>query len=225
MYKMRVVVCAAGVAASMSARADPVWSYYAGGDIGYNALTNGGALEQGVVEGRIGNRVDIGTWEMGIWRFHDVGPFLAQGQLPWFNGVGAPFSIVYDGATTVTYTMGSTTISTTQLGGTFTDIFLRTRSATFGDVDLRSLQLIGAGTLAVGPLASTGAADVDYIRIENGGQAFGAFELRGVQTLTWLSTEPPINSQVNAQFRLTNVPAPASMVALLPLIACGRRRR
>ncbi len=215
----------AAAAACMYASADPVWSYFPEGDAWYNVLSNNAAREQGTVEGRIGNRLNIGTWELGIWRVHDIGPFLALGQLEWFNGVAAPFSIVYDGSRGVSFSLGTSTITTTELGGTFTDIFIRTRSATFGDVDLSSMRLFTAsGELPIGDLASMGAGDVEYIRIENMGQRFGAFELRGQMKLTWLASDPPINSQVNAQFRFTNVPSPASLAALAPLALRPRRR-
>ncbi len=220
MRKTCILGGAAALMASLSAHADIMWSSYAGGDVGYEMASNNGAWESGTVEGRIGNRLAIGTWELALWRVHDVGPFLAQGQLAWAYGFPAPFTISYDGATSVTYTVGGVTIATTQMGGPFTDIFIRTRSATFGSVELANMSVEG---VAIGDLSSFGNGTVNYLRVTNGGSAFGAFTIRGTERLTWLASDPPINSQVSAQFRFTNTPAPATLIALAPLAT--RRRR
>jgi hypothetical protein len=204
--------------------AEPIWSYYNDGDAGFNALTNNSELVQGAVEGRIGNRFDIGTWELAIWRRPDVGPFLSLGQLNWGNGQAAPFSLVYDGGTTLSWMLGTTTISTTNLGGAFTDIFVRTRSAPTGSVSLSSMEFVGG--ISIGNLSSVGSGTVNYIRITNGATPFGAFELRGLEMLSWVANEPPINSQLGAQFRFTNViPGPASSMGLACAAAWGARRR
>ena len=217
-------VAAAAVLAA-SASAEPIWSYYLDGDSGYNALTNNSALTQGAVEGRIGSRTELGTWELAIWRRPVAGPFLSLGQLSWGNGQAAPLSLVYDGATTVSWMLGTTTISTTQIGGTFTNIFVRTRSAQNSSVNLSNLSFVGG--ISLGNLSSTGPGTVNYMRIDNGNTPFGAFEIRGFETLNWLPNEPPVNSQLGAQFRFTNViPSPAAAASFgLAALFAGRRRR
>lgn len=209
-----------------AAWAGPILLPFNEGDTGYSALTDNHLLEQGAVEGRIGNRLDTGTWELGIWRRSNVGPFLNLSQLGWTNGVAAPFSIVYDGANTVTYTLGGVTISSDQLGGTFTDIFIRTRSANTGSIIVQNINM--TGQLAIGNISSVGDGTINYLRVSNQGQNFGAFEITGSQVLTWQVNEPPQNSTVSAQFRFTNIvpaPGPVAALATLGLFAARRKRR
>jgi len=217
------------VAAALSvapAFGGPILLPFPEGDAGYAALSNNGALEQGTVEGRIGNRLDTGTYELAIWRRVNVGPLLNLGQLTWGNGVAAPFTLTYDGLTTVTYTLGTKTILSTQIGGTFTDIFIRARSAPTGNVFLTGMQMVGS--VAIPNVASIGGGPVNYLRVSNQGQAFGAFTLTGFEAISWIVNEPPANSAVSAQFRLVNVPGPGVAVvvaAAVPLFAVRRRRR
>lgn len=201
------------------------WTTFNGGDAAFDALTDGGSLLQGAAETRIGNRTDSGTWELGIWRSIPAGPFLAIGQLPRVNAEVLDFVITYDGLSSLTWRVGSRQVATTQLGGRFSDIFIRTRSAINGSMRLSSLQFNGAGPLA--ELASAGDGTVNYLRLSNGSLPFGPFEIRGFEALSWVANDPPINSAVSAQFRFTNViPAPG-----LPLILAAtglwaaRRRR
>ncbi len=207
-----------------TASAEPVVSSFSGGDAGYVTLTNNSEWEQGAVEGRIGNLLDTGTWELAIWRRANIGPFLNLGQLTWGNGRAAPLSIVYDGATTISWILGTTTISTTQLGGRFTDIFVRTRASRTGTVALSGLQF--AGGINVGNLSSVGDGAVNYLRISNGNTPFSAFTLQGAETLSWIVNDPPLNSQLSAQFRFTNVPGVGTaMVGAAGCVAATRRRR
>ena len=209
-----------------AAWAGPILLPFTEGDAGYSVLTDNHLLEQGSVEGRIGNRLDTGTWELGIWRRSNIGPFLNLSQLSWTNGVAAPFSIVYDGANTVTYTLGGVTISSSQLGGTFTDIFIRTRSARTGSIIVQNINMVGQ--LAIGNISSEGDGTTNYLRINNQGAHFGAFEITGSQVLTWQVNEPPQNSTVSAQFRFTNIvpaPGPAASLAAVGLFAARRKRR
>lgn len=203
----------------------PQWTAFGGGDAAYDTLTNAGALLQGATETRIGNRTDAGAWELGIWRSIPSGPFLSIGQLPRVNAQALEVVITYDGASTLSWRVGGTLISTTQLGGRFTDIFVRTRSALNGSIRLSSLQFNAAGPMA--ELVSTGDATVNYLRLSNGSLPFGPFEIRGSETLSWIANDPPVNSAVNAQFRFTNV-VPGPGVASLGVLAgawMGRRRR
>lgn len=207
------------------AAANPIITPFPDKDAGYNALTSYGIYEQGTAEGRIGSRTELGSWELALWRRVQAGPFLNLGQLNWGNGQAAPFRITYDGATSLSYTLGTTTINTNGLGGTFTDIFIRVSSARNSSVTLTGMQFQAAGL--IGSLSATNEGDLQYLRISNSGVAFPAFTITGMQTLTWLTIDPPVNSQLNAQFRLANiVPAPGSAALLsLSLAFVAQRRR
>lgn len=223
-----VVACAAMVTPRSLAGITVV--PFAGGDAGYDTLTGNGLLEQGAAEARIGNRIDAGTWETALWRRNETGPILAQGQLTWQSGLPAPFTLTYDGAAGLVYTVGGETISSTQLGGTFSDIFIRTRSATLGSVQLSGMVYTPTfGDAAVLPdLGSTGNGTINYLRLREGdGSTLPAFTVTGFQTLSWQANDPPINSQVNALFLLTNiVPGPSSLgVAAVTGVCVARRRR
>lgn len=223
--RARGVVAAAlvSVGASSVVQAQ-TWTAFGGGDAGFNGLTDNGALLQGASESRIGNRTESGAWELGLWRSIPTGPFLSIGQMPRVNAQTLDFVITYDGSTSLSYRVGSRQVTTTQLGGRFTDIFVRTQSAVNGSIRLSSLQFSGAGPLA--ELISAGDGDVDYLRLSNGAVPFGPFEIRGFETLSWVANDPPLNSSVNAQFRFTNViPAPGLPVAGFAAIACVLRRR
>ncbi len=225
--RARGVVAAAMVLACVTSvvhAQTSTWTAFGGGDAAFNDLTNNAALLQGAAESRIGNRTESGAWELGIWRSIPTGPFLSIGQMPRVNAQALEFVITYDGSTSLSWRVGSRQVATTQLGGPFTDIFVRTQSAVNGSIRLSSLQFSGAGPLA--ELVSTGDGDVDYLRLSNGSVPFGPFEIRGFETLSWVANDPPLNSSVNAQFRFTNViPAPGLPVAGLVATAFALRRR
>ncbi|MEI7657516.1 MAG: choice-of-anchor W domain-containing protein [Phycisphaerae bacterium] len=226
--RARDIVAAAmlsGALVSAAAAQSPLWTSFNGGDVAFDALTNGGQLLQGATESRIGNRTDSGAWELGIWRSIPSGPFLSIGQLPRVNAQTIEVVIAYDGASSLSWRVGGALISTSQLGGPFTDIFVRTRSAVNGSIRLSSLQFNASGLAA--DLVSSGDATVNYLRLSNGSLPFGPFEIRGFETLSWVANDPPVNSAVNAQFRFTNViPAPGlSAVGVVAGLWSGRRRR
>jgi hypothetical protein len=209
--------------------AGPIVIPFAGTDAAYEALTENYTREAGVAEGRIGNRLNIGTWEISLRRYSNGGPLFNLGQLNWINGQAQPFTITYDGAHAVTYQVGSTVISTTQLGGTFSEIFIRTRSAAGASVSLSSISI--DGSVSVHGISSSGDGDVDYVQIGNrlGDLAtpFSSFTITGFQTLNWTTSNPPVNSGLNAQFRFTNViPSPGSLAVLgiVGMVSIRRRR-
>lgn len=210
-------------AVTAASSAAPTWQYYFGGDAGFNVLSNNGSLERAVTEGRIGNNATNGTWEMAIWEQGGVGTPETTAQKAWTNGIDVAFTLQYDGANTVTYTVGGTSISWANMAGGFTDIFIRTRAAADSTVTLTDLDLDG---LAVGDLVSSGNGDVDYIRIQNMGMDFGAFTLAGTQNFSWTGALPT-NSALAYQIKLTNViPEPATLFPLaIGAIALIRRRR
>lgn len=219
--------CALGASAAMAlagtASAIPAWSYYLDGDAGLLALTNNGALERAVTEGRIGNGAMTGTWEQAIWELGGQGTPEVEAQLAITNGTAVPFEITWDGVDTVSYSVGSQTIAWTDVAGSFTDIFIRARGGATSTMSLTDLDLLGSG-LSIGDLHTTNG--VEYIRIRNMGMPFGAFTLTGVQTFSW-SGQAPTGSQLAYQVKLTNViPAPATLAGLGVLaLGAARRRR
>ena len=96
----------------------------AGGDAAFNALTNNGTLERAVVEARIGDSPAGGTWEQAIWKLGAVGQPQTSGQFAWTSGVLVPFTFAFDGASTVTFSLGSSTQTWNAVEGSFTDIFV-----------------------------------------------------------------------------------------------------
>lgn len=198
----------------------------AGGDTGFSALTNNGTLERAVAEGRIGNNnASNGTWEQGIWEFGGVGSLKAQGGTTWTSGTAIPFSVSYDGLSTITFTQGSDSLSWNQMAGPFTDIFIRTRSARADTtISLTSMSLSGFGALGT-DLITSGSGTVDYLRIVNTSN-FGAFTLSGMVNPAWSGTAPS-NSALAYQVKLSNVipsPSVAGGLGLGALMTMRRRR-
>jgi hypothetical protein len=202
-------------------------SPFPGGDAGFNALTNNGALERAVTEGRIGDNLTTGAWERAIWRQGGVGTPERSGQFRWTNAVPADFSVSFDGASTVTFTLGAETLTWDGLARSFTDIFIRTRAAADSRIELAGMTI---GSLSLGSLVSepTGGqtSDVDYLRISNGGAPIPAFTLAGRATLSWAQGLRPSNSALAFQVKLTNViPAPGACALFAAAGLAARRRR
>ncbi|MBX3386421.1 MAG: hypothetical protein KF768_07610 [Phycisphaeraceae bacterium] len=221
-----VAVLASGSALSAALIVAP----FPGGDAGFNALTNNGTLERAVAEGRIGNALTTGTWETAIWQQGGVGVPKSTAQLNINNGASLPFTLVWNGVDTVTYTVGSTTISWNEVAGGFTDIFIRSRSATDSTLSLTnmSIDLNNDASLewSGGSLSSTGNGTVNYLRLTNMGMNFPAFTLSGTQNLSWTGVQPA-NSALAYQIKLTNViPAPgAGLLLAFGGLTMFRRRR
>ncbi|MEM7754271.1 MAG: choice-of-anchor W domain-containing protein [Planctomycetota bacterium] len=212
------------VAASSVALAAPTTSLYNDGDAGFNDLTLGGTLEQAVVESRIGNaNPEAGIWEVGLWRFGAVGtPMDADGR-GIDNGEVASFTLDYDGGTGLSFAIDGATVADANIGGTFTDIFIRLRGVANGTATLQNLALDGSA-LSVSTIDATNG--VSYLRIQNVGSDFGAFSLTGEQVFDWTGTRPN-NSALAVQFKLTNVIPTPGVGAVLGLagLAATRRRR
>lgn len=221
---MKAILWTTAVAALAGAAHGQVsWSYLNGGDAAFLGLTNGGALERAVTEGRIGNRAMNGQWETAIWQQGAVGTPQTQGQYVFGNNVAVNWSVQFDGASTVTYTLGSSVLTWNAASGGFTDIFVRIRSEADSSITLSNLDLVGSG-LTLGNLASSGGG-VDYLRISNTSD-FGAFTLSGTTLMTWGAT-PPSGSQLAYQVKLSRViPAPgaAGLLAVLGVAAARRKR-
>lgn len=215
------IACA--IAATTTASAGVTAAPFAGDDAAFNALTNNGGLEAAAAETRIGNaQAEAGIWEVAIWEQGGVGTPEDQAGRAIANGVAVPFTLTYDGASTVTFTVDGATTSWSGVTSNFTDIFIRTRAVSDTGITLSNLMLNGT------PLGSTSSIgnNVDYLRIQNMGAPFTAFTLTGDQTMGWTSSRPN-NSALAAQLKLTNViPAPASLaLAGIAGIAVTRRRR
>lgn len=202
------------------------WSYFGGGDAGFNGLTNNGALERAVAEGRIGNNAMNGTWERGIWQQGGVGSPVADGQYVWGNGSANEWEFNWDGVSQVTFIVGGQILQWNGVAGDFTDIFIRTRSAADSTLSLNSMNFDGAdGNINPGDLISSGSGTVNYLRITNGGATLGAFSLSGIAELSWTGTQPT-NSALAFQVKFTNViPAPGGIVLLGAAGLLTRRRR
>lgn len=217
---LALVASASSVSASLS------YTPLVGGDAAFNTLTNSGALERAVTEGRTGTP---GNWQMAIWQQGGVGVPQGQALFGLSNGAVQPFTITFDGASTITYTANNVPISWNAVAGSFTDIFIRVRSAANSTVSLGNVFIDAGGgnTLNVGNFSSTGAVPADYLRVENGGLALPAFTITGTQQLSWTSVNPPNGSSLGYQFKFTNtVPVPgAALVLGLAGLAAARRRR
>lgn len=223
---MRSVINTACAASALvlasTAVAAPTVSSFGGGDAAFLAISGNGALERAVTEARSGTP---GNWAGAIWSPQGgVGSPQATLNHTWSNGIATDFSVVYDGANQVTFTLAGKTISFSALAGSFTDIFVRVRSMSNATVSVSNLDLVGSG-LAISPLTVTGAG-VDYLRISNNGSAFGAFTLTGTQTMSWAGAQPG-GSQIAAQLKFSNViPAPGALALVgMATIMVGRRRR
>lgn len=194
-----------------------------GGDAQFSLLTNAGTLERAVAEGRIGNNAANGTWERAIWEFGGVGGTKAEGQSAWTSGSLVDWTFAFDGVSTVTYTVGTSAISWNAVAGSFTDIFIRTRSARSDTtVALTELSLSGYGVLP--DVISSGSGDVDYLRISSS-TPFGAFSIGGKQKFEW-SGSAPTNSALAYQVKFSNVvPTPGAAGVVVLLAGAGLRRR
>ena len=214
---------AATITATTAASAAITAAPFAGGDAGFNALTNNGALAAAAAETRIGNaQSEAGSWEVAIWEQGGGGTPEDQAGRAIANGVTVPFTLTYDGASTVTFTVDGAMTSWSGVASTFTDIFIRTRSVSNTSITLDNLLLDGTPI----PTASSTGNSVDYLRIQNMGMPFGAFTLTGDQTLGWTGSRPN-NSALAAQLKLSNViPAPGALaLAGSAGLATTRRRR
>ncbi|MDX2114398.1 MAG: choice-of-anchor W domain-containing protein [Planctomycetota bacterium] len=232
---MKLQVCsyiAVGVLAAGSSAASAAISIQplATGDADFLALTNNGALERAVSEGRIGNNADNGTWEQAIWEPQGgVGSPVAQAQLPGFtSGATVPFSISYDGAASISYTFGSSTLTWNLIDGPFTDLFIRVRATSTSTAGLSNmfLDLPGAGEDTLIPDLTTGpAGTAEYLRLTRVGADFPAFTISGSSTFSWTGAVPA-NSALAYQVKFSNVvPAPGALAIFALAGLTSRRRR
>ncbi|MEM7629045.1 MAG: choice-of-anchor W domain-containing protein [Planctomycetota bacterium] len=220
-----VALCAGAV--TTCAHAQITSELFAGGDAGFNALTDNGALEQAVVESRVGDGGTNQTWELGLWRFGAVGTPLDEANRTIDPASASFWTIEYDGASTLSFSIDGVTVSSDNIGGSFTDIFIRVRAAEESVSSIIRFEINGSRP----PLSSVsaegvGGSDVQYLRIRNDGDTFGAFTMTGLQRLDWTG-DMPRNSALAAQFKFTNVipsPGAAFLLGAAGLAATRRRR-
>jgi uncharacterized protein (TIGR03382 family) len=223
--------CVAGASAALvlacSAHGAFVYTSTPGfGDADFLALTQGGSLERAVAESRIGNGATNGTWETAIWELGGQGAPKDQGQLNQQNGLTVPFSLSWDGVSTVTFSVGPETVSWNQVGGPFTDLFFRLRAGTGTQVEILNLSI--NGDAYAGSLFANQNQTLEYLRVQDmGGGNIPAFQMTGSQRLVWPIGNRPNNSALAYQIKMTNViPTPGTMaIASLALAAGVRRRR
>ena len=224
---MRCVPVFAALAAAMvlPAHAGISAGMLSGGDPAFNTLTNNGSLERAVAEGRIGNGATNGTWELAIWDQGGSGSIQDQAQFAFGNMQSLPFSLTWDGSSTVTYTVGTTSVTWGAVPGGFTDIFIRARAAANSSMSLSNMLLDGTPLPGLTAVGTPTNALVRYLRVQNMGSDFGAFTLTGTQTFSWIGNAPT-NSALAYQIKLTNViPAPASLLVVgLAGLGAARRR-
>ncbi len=219
------ILCVAAVAAVSvvgSAMGSITVSPLAGGDSAFNALTSNGTLERAVAEARIGDSPAGGTWEQAIWKFGAVGQPQTNGQFAWTSGTAVAFSFAFDGVSTVTFTLGSSTQTWNAVEGSFTDIFVRVRSSANSSVALTQMNVSGFGAIA--DLTSSGSVPAGYLRISNT-SPFSAVTISGLMELAWTGQRPN-GSALAAQIKFSNVPTPgaAAVLGLAGLVATRRRR-
>jgi hypothetical protein len=166
--------CVAGASAALvlacSAHGAFVYTSTPGfGDADFLALTQGGSLERAVAESRIGNGATNGTWETAIWELGGQGAPKDQGQLNQQNGLTVPFSLSWDGVSTVTFSVGPETVSWNQVGGPFTDLFFRLRAGTGTQVEILNLSI--NGDAYAGSLFANQNQTLEYLRVQDMGGA------------------------------------------------------
>lgn len=181
----------------LAARGDascPVASHFPS-DAAFNAVQPEAGI-QFVAEGRIGDRSGAATFELDLGAT-TAAPFTTA-QYGWINGQPEPFTLSFDSMSgVVTFQLGGKTLNYTP-GGSFTDIYVRTRATQAGtSIVVDNLVLDGC------PVAdnSTAVGDgVDYLRL-SGGTLNDGFVLTGIATLSW-GAVVPLNSHLAFQIKV-----------------------
>lgn len=218
-------------------------------DAAFNAIcqlgtANNQECENAVAEFRGGNGNTSGTFEQSLNTPTQFGA--VQAQYAWGNGVAEDFDLVYDGAGTISLSLGSVPQTITMPNptgsyvglGTSNTMFIRIRNeASDAVISLTGMSLDG---MAVGNLVfgqsmddmtnvGAGSSGAGYLRISD--YDFSqAWSLTGQVALSWTGSIPS-NSRLDANFKLTTipeaaVPLPAGVVLLGSALAgvAGLRR-
>jgi hypothetical protein len=189
--------------------------------------------EVGVAEGRIGDRGGNGEWEYGVYDGVPPAPTAGQGNYDWISGSTVPFSLVYDGNQTLTFTLDGNSASWSNFPATdFNSIVLRT--VAFKDnssLVLDNLMLDGSavnGSVSAINGTTPNNRGLAVIQSDDLDDSNG-FALTGDATLSW-SNPIPLRSNLAFQLKVvdaTVIPEPASVtagLAALGLIGLRRRR-
>ncbi|MBO3463902.1 PEP-CTERM sorting domain-containing protein [Aetokthonos hydrillicola Thurmond2011] len=174
-----------------------------------NILDQGTFKELFVAEGRIGNNsLNDAERELGINRNARAlvapGEPVASGQFVWGNGTPVDFTLNYTGST-INYTVGGQTLTTTAFNGPVNDIYLRTfatqnSTATLSDLVFKDLTTTNT-KFTIGSLSSTGTStpDTDYLEITD---ISDPFEITGKVALSWTGIQPPTRSNLAYQIKV-----------------------
>ncbi|SRR5579883_152931 len=183
-------------------------------DTDFNKLQDQGDLKElFVAEGRIGNNsLSDAERELGINRDSRdpllPGQPVTSGEFVWGNGKEEDFTLDYTGST-VNYTVGNQTLSTTAFSGPVSDIFFRTfavdnSTAKLSDLVFSDLQNPNS-KFTIGDLSSSGASNnpaTNYLHISD---ISAPFEITGKVSLSWTGTQPT-RSNLAYQIKVGNSP-------------------
>lgn len=186
-------------------------------DANFNQLVDNGQFKELFVsEGRIGNDNLTGERELGINNDVQQGGLpTAEGQYAWVNNQPVDFTLQYTG-NQVNYTVGGTTISSTNFNGGANQIFLRTFASNNSTLTLENLSLNSKAITQ--NLSSSGFGnnqDAEYLRIDD---LSTPFVLTGQSIMSWTGATPQ-RSQLAYQikvgnFSATKVPEPSYIAGI-----------
>lgn len=216
-----------------SAQAGPIWSYYSGGETGYQQLTADRQFEKSVFEVRVGSPLPIQQWEAALWEQKRSGGLRDSAQIEWFNPTSVPFSLTYTASRTVLARIGTTLLSFSEVESDFSDMFIRTRAIGTSFIKLEHLRMVspaGVELLRLGDLVSYHNDQISMIRVQqSGGGVIVPFTLTGTMTMLWEEGHRPSGSELNFEVRMTDniatIPTPACAALLVGLGLFRARRR
>lgn len=186
-----------------------------GNDAAFTAFCADIDCDQAVAEARIGNAALNGTHEVTAGLSTSNNALFDAGQFAWVNGQAEDFTLSYDGSD-LSLAIGSTSTSFTVGAVDFDAVYARVRTTGASSLSLTDLQW-NTGD-AVGSFSAAN---------ENGGLVWkllaptGATSLSGKIALGWTSDTAPTNSNLAAQFKLGEAPAPIPLPAAAWLLLSG----
>jgi hypothetical protein len=186
-----------------------------------------------LIENRYGNRSTTGTWELGM---SDVTPYTLYDtdQYRWTSGAWENFTLSYDGLSTLSYTLGGRTLSTSLAGGPSMLTYLEIGGVAYrSNTSVQVANMFVNGTalpdsLFVNPSISGGDLTV---KISSLPVSSGAFTLTGQTKLTFSGASGLSSSNLESQIYvgLTHapvVPEPGTLLLMgSGLLAAGLARR
>lgn len=184
--------------------------------------------EQAVGEARYGNGAANGDWELGVGNdTQQVGQF-DQANFVWSNGNSESFTLIYDGVSLLSFTVGGTNVSFDVGAITVDDVFIRASSNVDNSATLDNLLLNGMSLPDV--ISPTALGDAEWLVVFDGWVA--PFTLTGNLTFAWGDAGSLQGSRPSVQVKLAQaVPEPSTAVlavvglAALSMLGIRRRRR